>query len=84
MSNDADYVTTNDRGLLIGESHPRAVLTDHEVELVLALRDEGFSYAWIAEKLEVSKGCVAKICSGQRRGQAGYRKRRARGKRKGR
>lgn len=80
MRNDDDYVAVNDRGSLIGESHPRAVLTDHEVDLVLALSEEGLSYRAIAEKMDVSKGCVAKICSGQRRCQVGMRRRRARAK----
>lgn len=63
---------TNEQGNLIGESHPRAELTDHEVDLLLTLRDEDpqrWSYSVLAEKFEVSKGCVAKICSGQRRNQ---------------
>lgn len=81
MQNDADYVAVNENGLLIGESHPRAVLTDHEVDLVLALNADGLSYRAIADKMDVSKGCVAKICSGQRRGQVGVKRRRARAKR---
>lgn len=59
----------NDRRCVIGESHPRAVLTDEEVDLMLALRDEGKSLAWLGEKFGVHKGTAAKICSGQRRGQ---------------
>lgn len=69
----------NDKGLVIGEDHPRAVLTDHEVELVLELRGQGFSFGWLAEKFEVSKSCIARICWGTRRAQfpAGFK--RARG-----
>lgn len=33
-------IKTNERGRRIGESHPRAVLSDHEVELLLELLDE--------------------------------------------
>lgn len=33
-------VKTNKVGRRIGDSHPRAVLTDHEVELLLTLLDE--------------------------------------------
>lgn len=62
-------VAVNERGQRIGESHPRAVLSDHEVDLVLSLRDEGYSYGWIAEKMEVHKQTIAKICTGQRRAQ---------------
>lgn len=61
------FVAVNDRGLRIGEDHPRAVLTDHDVELMLELRGEGFSLAWLAEKFEVSKSCAAKVCSGRTR-----------------
>lgn len=61
------HIAVNERGLRIGESHPGAVLSNHEVDLLLELRDEGFSYSWLATKFEVSKGTVAKICTGQRR-----------------
>lgn len=71
-------VAVNDRGLAIGESHPRAVLTDSDVDIVMELRDEGYSYAWIAEKMGVAKGTIAKICTGQRRGQVAVGFRRAR------
>lgn len=33
-------VAVNERGLRIGEGHPRAVLSDHEVELLLQLLEE--------------------------------------------
>lgn len=63
-------VAVNDARRRIGQDHPRAVLSDHEVELVHALRDDGLSLAEIARKMEVSKGCVWKIVHGYRRGQA--------------
>lgn len=72
-------IAVNERGLAIGESHPRAVLTNHEVEMLLELRAEGFSYSWLAKKFEVAKGTVAKICRGERRGQYPVAFRRARG-----
>ena len=62
-------IRLNDAGRRIGESHPRAGLTDHDVELVLALVEAGLSYAEIAEKFEVSKSCIAHIATGRRRGQ---------------
>lgn len=72
-------LTVNERGQVIGESHPGAVLTDHEVDLMLELRAEGYSFAWLATKFEVSRSCAALICWGKRRAQipAGYK--RARG-----
>lgn len=69
----------NERGQRVGESHPGAVLTDHEVDLLLALREEGYSLAWLAKKFEVHKQTVAKICSGQRRCQTVVAYRRTRG-----
>ena len=72
-------LAVNDRGQRIGESHPRAVLTDHEVGLLQDLRDEGYSYSRLAKMFEVSKGTVAKILTGQRRCQTPVAFRRARG-----
>lgn len=76
MQKTARLIAVNDKGLAIGESHPRAVLTDHDIGLLLELREEGFSMQWLAEKFEVSKSCVAKIVWGQRRAQlpAGYKR----------
>lgn len=76
-------IAVNDRGLAIGESHPRAVLSDHDVGLLLELRDEGYSYGWLAEKFEVSKSCVAKIVRGEHRAQivVGFRRARGQGSR---
>lgn len=88
-------VKINERGRRIGESHPRAVLTDHEVEYLLMplleqrealvaerravgvrqadidieLRRVGLSFRLLAEKFDVSKGHIAKIAKGVRRGQ---------------
>lgn len=62
-------VAVNDRGHVVGQDHPRAVLTDHEVNLMLQLRDEGYSLGWLARKFEVSKGCAQHICSGRFRAQ---------------
>jgi hypothetical protein len=73
----------NERGQVIGEDHPRAVLTDHEVDLVLELRAEvdeagqpRYSFGWLAAKFEVSKSCIARICWGTRRAQypAGFKR----------
>jgi hypothetical protein len=64
------FITLNENGRRIGESHPRAKLLNYEVDQVLALLDLGFSYAQIALKFDVSKSCVAHIATGRRRGQA--------------
>lgn len=74
-------VAVNEKGLRIGESHPRSVLTDRDIELMFALRDEDparWSYGELARKFEVSKGCVWKVFQGLRRGQIAARVKRVR------
>lgn len=60
-------VAINDKGNRVGETHPRAVLTDAEVDLVFGLIEDGLSYSVIAEKFEVSKSCIGHLASGRRR-----------------
>jgi hypothetical protein len=69
------YVVVNERGRRIGESHPRARLTDHEIDLIRELAEDevdavtgklirkGLSYREIAEKFEMecSGAYVSKI-----------------------
>lgn len=62
-------VSLNESGRRIGQEHPRAKLLDREVDQVLDLLDSGLSYAAVAEKMEVSKSCVAHIATGRRRSQ---------------
>lgn len=46
-----------------GQLHPKAILTDHEVEMLRNLReDEGWSYGKLAIKFEVSKSHVVRLC----------------------
>lgn len=67
-------VAVNEVGLLVGEDHPNAKLTDAEVELVRELREtERMSYDWLAEKFGVSKSAIAKICRYERRVQFSVR-----------
>ena len=54
-------------GRVMGERHPFAKLSDHEVELIRILHDEGMSYSEIAMKMEVSKSSVADLCTYRRR-----------------
>lgn len=70
----------NERGNRIGESNPRAELSDHEVDLLLQMREERdpegkplYSYGWLAAKFEVPKSTVSDICLGRRRCQAAVR-----------
>lgn len=46
------YVVVNEQGRRIGESHPRARLTEHEIALIRELAEEGVSYKQIAKKFE--------------------------------
>lgn len=62
-------VGVNEQGQVVGQDHHRAVLSDHEVQLLLEMRGEGFSYEWLSAKFEVSKSCVQKICTGRSRTQ---------------
>ena len=60
-------VGVNDIGRPVGESHPRARLSDDDVELIRQLRDVGMAWRRIAEKFEVSVWTVRDICSHRRR-----------------
>jgi hypothetical protein len=66
---DKRLVSVNEKGRRIGEDHPRARFTDHDVELLLRLREEGVSYQRIAEIMECSYDYVRSVCLGRRRGQ---------------
>lgn len=73
-------VKLNERGNRIGESNPMARLTDHEVDLLVQLREEKrpdgrplFSMRQLAEKFECSKSAVRWYLNGGRRGQAAHR-----------
>lgn len=62
------FVAVDERGLRIGETHPNADLSDHEVDLMRELREkDDKSYAWLAEKFEVPKVTVQMICTYKRR-----------------
>lgn len=63
-------IALNEANRRVGENHPRAKLLDAEVDQVHDLVESGLSYAQVAEKMGVSKSCVAHIASGRRRGQS--------------
>ncbi len=69
-------IKKNQSGRRVGDGHPNSVLSDAEVEQVLEDRgpddDPLMTYAQLAKKWGVSKSCIAGICTGRRRGQAGY------------
>lgn len=71
-------VQVNERGRRIGESHPRARLTDHEIDLIRELAEEGMSYREIAQKFEGPTGragqvYIGKIVRCEKRGQIASR-----------
>lgn len=71
------HVRVNENGLRIGESHQKAVLTDFEVERLIADRGPqtapAMSYSQLAAKYGISKSGVASILKGFRRGQIGLK-----------
>lgn len=73
FSEPAEYprvVPVKEAGLRIGEEHPRAKLTDAEVERIRSLHeDEEMTYKALAEKFEVSWHCIGRICRYERRAQ---------------
>ena len=63
-------VALNAAGRRIGEGHPRAVLSDHEVDLVLELLDDrALSQQQVADIMEISRRSVRDIGTGRRRAQ---------------
>lgn len=54
-------------GKPVGESHGRAKLTDHEIDLVRQLKEDGMSANDIAKKMEISKRYVYKLVNFERR-----------------
>ena len=51
-----------------GQFHPRAVLTDQQVELMRRLHEvDGWSYAKLVEKFDISKTQVGRICRYEQR-----------------
>ena len=64
-------VGIDEYGNRVGEDHPRAQLTDHEVELIRQLHEEGgLSMREIAEKFEVAKSTIVAIVNYKRRATA--------------
>ena len=66
-------IGVNDGGYRVGEDHPSARLTEHEVDLLLTLRDEGWGYRRLSRHFEISKTAVRKICAGVSRCQRAAR-----------
>lgn len=80
-------VGVNEKGYRIGEDHPHAKLSDEDVELVRALRDEGLSYGEIVKKFDgdvtLSKSMAWQICTFRKRAQVATSWKRVPAKEKG-
>jgi hypothetical protein len=56
-------------GHRIGESHPRARLSDHDVTLIRTLHEEHhLGYATLAAKFEAPKSTIRNVCTYRTRG----------------
>ena len=63
-------IGVNERGNRVGETHHRARLTDHDVDLMRELWEEGkITTGELAEKFEVSWSTVHDIVTYQKRAQ---------------
>ena len=60
-------IGVNERGQRVSEGHHDARLTDHEVDLLLQLHDEGWGYRRLARHFEISPSAARKICKGMTR-----------------
>lgn len=60
-------VGVDERGNRVGEDHPRAHLSNHEVDLIRDLAEGGMAQRMIAEKFEISRGTVSDIVRFRRR-----------------
>jgi Mor family transcriptional regulator len=60
-------IAINEHGRPIGEDHHRARLTNGDVDLLLVLREEGWSYRRLAKKFDISKSQVRNIVKGIQR-----------------
>lgn len=59
-------VGVNERGLRVGEDHPKARLTDSDVELMRHMHEvDGLGYRRLAAMFEVSKNAVRRIVNYQ-------------------
>jgi len=54
-------------GFRFGEDHPKATLTDSEVEQVRRLNESGIGYGRIAAIMDAPKSTIAAICQYRRR-----------------
>lgn len=74
------FVGISEQGKRCGETHPRARLSDHDVDLIRELREtHGLTYQAIADKFEISKSTVRDLCKYRRRCERPVRWKRTKG-----
>lgn len=71
-SPNSQRIRRSSTGHRIGESHPRARLSDEDCDLAIALHDSGLGYRQIASKFDnydfpPSRYTIRNICKGRRR-----------------
>lgn len=58
-----DFIGLNDSGRRVGEDHPQAVLTDHEIEVMRDLHENhGIGYRRLSRIFDVPRSQVQRIC----------------------
>lgn len=63
-------VPVNEGGYRIGEGHPRAKLSDEQIDQIRELHeDDSKSYGYISMRFNVSKVFVQMVCTYRRRAQ---------------
>lgn len=67
MSRNLQLVGVNERNRRVGESHPRAKLTDREADQLVAMREQGTGWGTLAKMFDISKSHVRRICLGHKR-----------------
>lgn len=71
------YVAYSELGHRIGETHPRATISDETVDMIREYHEErGWSYERISRKVKISYHTIAKLCRYERRAQVPARWRR--------
>lgn len=54
-------------GNRVGEDHPKARLSDHDIDLIRQLHDEGLGYRTLARKFECDKSTIRDVVKCRRR-----------------
>lgn len=65
---ETELVGISERGKRVGGTHPRAKLTDADIDLMRELHEEhGMTYTVLAQKFECSKSTAWDVCNYRRR-----------------